>query len=189
MTPWGLQCHSHASPLHLIQVAAISHTWWIIHSRHHMSSLVSPFPSPPPQGVDCIKCVSVLSYLAVKQQVQLPVDPLLDVQPPLQVLAVVLHCQLAQFTMRRLFCLVLRLEHHPGLGAGIWRHGCHGLEGTVEANSSLSVYNTSAAFWRADAPRRISCPQILVLCFFCFFLVPVLVPCLSSSTFPLAPSL
>lgn len=66
-----------------------------------------------------------LSYLAVVQQVQLPVDPLLDVQPPLEVFAVVFDRQFAQFALGRL--LLFGLKHHSGLGARLRRHACHNL--------------------------------------------------------------
>lgn len=72
---------------------------------HHSVCLSEGLPQP------------ALPYLAVKQQVQLLVNPLLDIQPPLQVLAVVFDCQLAKLAVCRLLCLVRRLEHHPGLGA------------------------------------------------------------------------
>lgn len=105
------------------------------------SSVPPQHSSSPPSSSDNLHlnvCQCALSYLTVKQQLQLPVNPLLNVQPPLQVLAVIFHCQLAQLTVCWLFCFVPRLEHHPGLGAGLWRHGCHGLRSTVEAHRAVS---------------------------------------------------
>lgn len=80
-----------------------------------------------------------LSYLAVVQQVQLPVDPLLDVQPPLEVFAVVFDRQFAQFALGRL--LLFGLKHHSGLGAWLRRHACHNLTpaGRRPRDSSLSL--------------------------------------------------
>lgn len=87
-------------------------------------SLPSPLLSPssgtrPSMHLSACVCEPAPSYLTVEQQVQLPVDPLLNIQPPLQVLAVVFNCQLAKFAVRRLLCFVCCLEHHPGLGAGL----------------------------------------------------------------------
>lgn len=72
----------------------------------------------PPRHLHACVCWTP-SYLTVKQQVQLPVNPLLDIQPPLQVLPVVFHRQLAQLALCRFFRLLDCLEHHPGLGARI----------------------------------------------------------------------
>lgn len=84
-----------------------------------LSCTLSSPPQTPSVHVSMWLCEPVLPYLTVKQQVQLSVDPLLYIQPPLQVLAVVFDCQLAQLAVRRLFCFVRCLEHHPGLGAWV----------------------------------------------------------------------
>lgn len=112
-------------------------------SQAPMSGAVPPLLLPLTTSSVCVcLCEPALSYLTVKQQVQLPVDPLLDIQPPLQVLTIVFDCQLAQLAVRWLLCFVRRLEHHPGLGARVWRHSCHGLRRTVETHRFLSPTHT-----------------------------------------------
>lgn len=112
-------------------------------SQAPMSGAVPPLLLPLTTSSVCVcLCEPAISYLTVKQQVQLPVDPLLDIQPPLQVLTIVFDCQLAQLAVRWLLCFVRRLEHHPGLGARVWRHSCHGLGRTVETHRFLSPPHT-----------------------------------------------
>lgn len=132
---------------------------------------------------ECVSAVCVsrsFPHLTVEEQVQLPVDPLLYIQPPLQVLAVVFDRQLAQLAVCRLFCFVRCLEHHPGLGAWIWRHGCHGLGRTVETHRAVSHTHTRSHTFRLWNLRLVHRPPALSLYLCPCFSTELLFPCVSA---------